>query len=99
MDPVEPRDVEPTGQPQGYIVPDSKTVERILAIEAALLQSEGLDPAWRGLKVGLVRRAVRLRPPAILPTEAEGVLLREPPRPPWFGSSVPAAWDPFDRGW
>jgi hypothetical protein len=43
MDPIEPKD-----QPHGYIVPDSKTAERILAIQAELLESGGLDPAWPG---------------------------------------------------
>lgn len=43
MDPIEPRD-----QPQGYFVPDRETAERILAIEAELLRSEGIDPAWPG---------------------------------------------------
>jgi hypothetical protein len=40
--------LEPRQQPQGYMVPDRKAVERILAIEAELLQSEGLDPTWPG---------------------------------------------------
>ena len=40
--------LEPKKQPQGYMVPDREAVERILAIEAELLQSEGLDPTWPG---------------------------------------------------
>jgi len=40
MDRVEP--------PKGYVVHDRETVDRILAVEAELLRSEGIDPAWPG---------------------------------------------------
>jgi len=42
--------LEPKQQPQGYMVPDSEAAERILAVEAELLQSEGLDPTWPGFE-------------------------------------------------
>jgi hypothetical protein len=32
----------------GYVVHDRESVEKILAVEAELLRSEGLDPAWPG---------------------------------------------------
>jgi hypothetical protein len=35
-------------QTSGYIVRDRETVDRILEIEAELLRSEGIDPAWPG---------------------------------------------------
>ena len=31
---------------QGYVVRDRQAVEQILAVEADLLRSEGIDPAW-----------------------------------------------------
>lgn len=34
--------------PKGYTVASKQDVEEILAIEAALLRSEGLDPQWPG---------------------------------------------------
>lgn len=37
--------VEPAS---GYVVRDRDSVEKILAIEAELLRSEGIDPAWPG---------------------------------------------------
>lgn len=40
MERVEPAD--------GYIVRDRQHVERILAVEAELLRSEGIDPTWPG---------------------------------------------------
>lgn len=39
--------VEPT---DGYVVHDRRTVEKILAVEAELLRSEGLDPTWPGFE-------------------------------------------------
>jgi hypothetical protein len=30
------------------VVPDRESVEKILAVEAELLRSEGIDPAWPG---------------------------------------------------
>ena len=35
-------------QASGYIVRDRAAVSRILAVEADLLRSEGIDPAWPG---------------------------------------------------
>lgn len=40
MDRVEPA--------TGYVVRDRERVEKILAVEAELLRSEGIDPAWPG---------------------------------------------------
>ena len=37
--------VEPT---TAYVVRDRERVEKILAVEAELLRSEGIDPAWPG---------------------------------------------------
>jgi len=34
---------------QGYVVKDRESVEEILKVEAELLRSEGIDPAWPGL--------------------------------------------------
>jgi len=32
----------------GYVIRDRRSVEQILAVEAELLRSEGIDPAWPG---------------------------------------------------
>ena len=52
MERVEPEppngDVEPVEPPKGYVVHDRQSVEKILAVEAELLRSEGIDPAWPG---------------------------------------------------
>ena len=32
----------------GYVLGDKVTVDDVLALEASLLRSEGLDPAWPG---------------------------------------------------
>lgn len=37
--------VEP---PKGYVLADKQTVEQIMAVEAELLRSEGIDPRWPG---------------------------------------------------
>jgi hypothetical protein len=37
--------VEPVS---GYVVHDRERAEKILAVEAELLRSEGIDPAWPG---------------------------------------------------
>jgi hypothetical protein len=37
-----------TPPPTGYTVTTKQDVEEILAIEAELLRSEGLDPRWPG---------------------------------------------------
>lgn len=42
--------VDPKKQPQGYVIPDQKSAEQILAVEADLLRSEGVDPAWPGFE-------------------------------------------------
>ena len=37
--------VEP---PKGYVLKDKAAVQQIMAVEAELLRSEGIDPAWPG---------------------------------------------------
>ncbi len=37
--------VEP---PRGYVLQNKQTVEDIMALEAELLRSEGIDPRWPG---------------------------------------------------
>jgi len=37
--------VEP---PKGYVLKDKETVKELMTIEADLLRSEGIDPAWPG---------------------------------------------------
>jgi hypothetical protein len=44
MDRVDP----PAEPPKGYIVRDRESAERILAVHAELLRSEGIDPTWPG---------------------------------------------------
>lgn len=34
--------------PKGYVLGENQTVEDVLAVEAELLRSEGIDPAWPG---------------------------------------------------
>jgi hypothetical protein len=34
--------------PRGYVVSSKEEVEQILAVEAELLRSEGVDPRWPG---------------------------------------------------
>lgn len=34
--------------PRGYLLGERQRVEDVLAVEAELLDSEGLDPAWPG---------------------------------------------------
>lgn len=36
--------------PNGYVLADNQRVEDVLADDAELLRSEGLDPTWPGLK-------------------------------------------------
>ena len=42
MDPVEP--------PKGYILSNKESAKEILAVEAELLRSEGIDPRWPGFR-------------------------------------------------
>ncbi len=35
-------------QPKGYVLSDKESVADILAVEAELLRSEGIDPSWPG---------------------------------------------------
>lgn len=34
--------------PKGYVLGKDQTIEDVLAIEAELLRSEGIDPKWPG---------------------------------------------------
>jgi hypothetical protein len=34
--------------PTGYVLGEDQRVEDVLAVEAELLRSEGIDPAWPG---------------------------------------------------
>ncbi|HEX7279308.1 MAG TPA: hypothetical protein VF255_06740 [Solirubrobacterales bacterium] len=34
--------------PPGYLLPEGKTMQDVLCMDAELLASEGLDPAWPG---------------------------------------------------
>jgi hypothetical protein len=34
--------------PRGYVLGKDQTIEDVLAIEAELLRSEGIDPMWPG---------------------------------------------------
>lgn len=43
--------------PTGYVLGKSQRVEDVLAVEAELLRSEGIDPAWPGFAEQPRRRA------------------------------------------
>lgn len=38
--------MEPMNLPPGYLLPEGKTMQDVLHIDAELLASEGLDPEW-----------------------------------------------------
>ncbi|HET9592588.1 MAG TPA: hypothetical protein VFP17_06695 [Solirubrobacterales bacterium] len=40
--------MEPMNLPPGYLLPEGKTMRDVFSIDADLLASEGLDPAWPG---------------------------------------------------
>jgi hypothetical protein len=40
--------MEPMNLPPGYLLPEGKTMQDILRMDAELLASEGLDPTWPG---------------------------------------------------
>lgn len=40
--------MEPMNLPPGYLLPQGKTMQDVLGMEAELLASEGLDPSWPG---------------------------------------------------
>ncbi|HWN74025.1 MAG TPA: hypothetical protein VNN15_09490 [Solirubrobacterales bacterium] len=40
--------MEPMNLPPGYLLPEGKTMQDILQMDAELLASEGLDPKWPG---------------------------------------------------
>lgn len=40
--------MEPMSLPPGYLLPEGKTMQDVLRMDAELLASEGLDPTWPG---------------------------------------------------
>ena len=51
LQPPEDNDgLERLGQPVGYALGEDQRVEDVLAANAELLRSEGVDPAWPGMK-------------------------------------------------
>lgn len=40
--------MEPMNLPPGYLLPEGKTMQDILRMDAELLDSEGLNPEWSG---------------------------------------------------
>jgi hypothetical protein len=40
--------MEPMSLPPGYLLPEGKTMQDVLRMDADLLASEGLDPTWPG---------------------------------------------------
>ena len=40
--------MEPVERPSGYLIADEEAAKALLAAEAELLKSEGIDPAWPG---------------------------------------------------
>lgn len=40
--------MEPMNLPPGYLLPEGKSMQDILRMDAELLASEGLDPTWPG---------------------------------------------------
>ena len=36
--------------PSGYVLGENQTVKDVLRVEAELLRSEGIDPAWPGFR-------------------------------------------------
>jgi hypothetical protein len=42
--------MEPLSPPVGYMLGEDQQVQDVLAVEAELLRSEGIDPAWPGFE-------------------------------------------------
>lgn len=42
--------MERLNPPEGYVLGKDQRAEDVLAIEAELLRSEGIDPTWPGLR-------------------------------------------------
>jgi hypothetical protein len=40
--------MEPMNLPPGYLLPEGKTMQDVLHMDAELLASEGLNPEWPG---------------------------------------------------
>jgi hypothetical protein len=51
--------MDPVAPPVGYILTGPRHVEQVLAVEAQLLKSEGLDPEWPGFPEADGRREGR----------------------------------------
>lgn len=50
--PTPPEPPEHPQTPQGYTLSDEHGIREVLAVEAALLRSEGIDPTWPGFDDG-----------------------------------------------
>ena len=44
--------MEPVTPPSRYMLGEDQSIEDVLAVEAELLRSEGIDPAWPGFDSG-----------------------------------------------
>jgi hypothetical protein len=42
--------VDPVSVPEGYMLAEDQRAEDVLAVQAELLRSEGIDPAWPGFE-------------------------------------------------
>jgi hypothetical protein len=42
--------MEPMSLPPGYLLPEGKSMQDILRMDAKLLSSEGIDPKWPGFE-------------------------------------------------
>lgn len=42
--------MERLGSPVGYMLGEGRRAEDVLAVQAELLRSEGIDPAWPGFE-------------------------------------------------
>ncbi len=40
--------VKPPAPPKGYVLSEQHGINEVLAVEAQLLRSEGIDPQWPG---------------------------------------------------
>lgn len=64
LGPDEARDrMDPIGEDSGYLLGEDQRMEDVLAIEAELLLSEGLDPSWPPLEGSPKSTATPRRPP------------------------------------
>lgn len=50
-----------TRPPSGYALGKEQRLEDVLAVEAELLRSEGIDPSWPGFEADIRRRRPKAR--------------------------------------